>query len=66
MDEECKKVGLDYGDLAKDVTDAANNIISENTKLEGDVKNLKQVASDALGAMSKNVWDNVNSMIRAI
>lgn len=66
MDEECKKVGLDYGNLAKDVTDAANNIISENTQLESDVKNLKQVASDALGAMSKNVWSNVNSMISAI
>ena len=66
MDEECEKVGLDYGNLAKDVTDAANNIISENTQLESDVKNLKQVASDALGAMSKNVWSNVNSMISAI
>lgn len=66
MDEECKKVGLDYGNLAKDVTNAANNIISENTQLESDVKNLKQVASDALGAMSKNVWSNVNSMISAI
>lgn len=66
MDEECEKVGLDYGNLAKDVTNAANNIISENTQLESDVKNLKQVASDALGAMSKNVWSNVNSMISAI
>ena len=66
MDEECEKVGLDYRNLAKDVTNAANNIISENTQLESDVKNLKQVASDALGAMSKNVWSNVNSMISAI
>lgn len=66
MQEECKKVGLDYNNLAKDVTSAASNIMAENTALEGDVKSLQQTANTALTNMQKNVWSNVNSMISAI
>lgn len=66
MQEECKKVGLDYNNLAKDVTSAASNIMAENTALESDVKSLQQTANTALTNMQKNVWSNVNSMISAI
>lgn len=66
MDEECEKVGLDYTQLAKDVTTEATKIMNENSQLESDVQNLQQVASKALTSMSKNVQSNVNSMISAI
>ena len=66
MDEECEKVGLDYTQLAKDVTSEATKIMNENSQLESDVQNLQQVASKALTSMSKNVQSNVNSMISAI
>lgn len=66
MKEECEKVGLDYNNLAKDVTSAASNIMAENTALESDVKSLQQTANTALTNMQKNVWSNVNSMISAI
>lgn len=66
MDEECEKVGLDYTQLAKDVTSEATKIMNENSQLESDVQNLQQVASKALTSMSKSVQSNVNSMITAI
>lgn len=66
MDEECEKVGLDYTQLAKDVTSEVTKIMNENSQLESDVQNLQQVASKALTSMSKNVQSNVNSMISAI
>lgn len=66
MDEECEKVGLDYTQLAKDVTSEATKIMNENSQLESDAQNLQQVASKALTSMSKNVQSNVNSMISAI
>jgi hypothetical protein len=40
--------------------------MGQNELLKGDIWDLQGQASDALSAMSSDVWSNVNSMISAI
>ena len=66
VDEAADEIGIDYDDLAWDVTEAAEDIMGQNELLKGDIWDLQGQASDALSAMSADVWSNVNSMISAI
>lgn len=66
VDEAADEIGIDYDDLAWDVTEAAEDIMGQNELLKGDIWDLQGQASDALSAMSTDVWSNVNSMISAI
>lgn len=66
VDQAADDIGIDYDDLAWDVTEAAEDIMGQNELLKGDIWDLQGQASDALSAMSTDVWSNVNSMISAI
>lgn len=66
VDEATDIIGIDYDNMASEVYGAAQEIMSTNSVLEGDIWNLQATASSALSAMSADVWANVNSMISAI
>lgn len=66
VDEATDIIGIDYDNMASEVYGAAQEIMSTNSVLEGDIWDLQATASSALSAMSADVWANVNSMISAI
>lgn len=66
VDEATDIIGMDYDNMASEVYGAAQEIMSTNSVLEGDIWDLQATASSALSAMSADVWANVNSMISAI
>lgn len=66
VNEATDIIGIDYDNMASEVYGAAQEIMSTNSVLEGDIQDLQATASSALSAMSADVWANVNSMISAI